>query len=403
MDGRAIHVVLGYHTPTMSLLRSLPVLMVPFLGGCFFGSGREPPPVEYSAGFFAAFDRMVDDTMARTSPGEKAATFDLEFARRVDEGPGADEVVAVGPTWDKVEAFLSIGRLSAEVMAPIEGAAQSRVEIFEHAADRVLRSDIAAITAWNRSVRDMGFPDTTRIEPTGELVWESLYLVLTASEHATQEVWVESGAWVEGAWVRTEGYQEQLWVDGYYEPVWEDGACVDEHIGTACDTVWVDEACYDVWVDEGYWESVCSAYDEEGSCVEWTDVWVDAGYYVTQCDPAYSYEECTDIYETVCEPGQWVDVWIEGHWVEGAWIPGELVWVEGYWADTSGYRIVALPEQEAAILEAGISFVASFGTARVGEDCYVRLDDALAQSAGSPAESAVKLSRDAILACLSRD
>jgi hypothetical protein len=385
----------------MSLLRSLPVLMVPFLGGCVFGSEKALPPVEYSAGFFVEFDQMVDATMARGSLDDQATTFRVEFARRLEEGPGPDEVVAVGPTWDKVEAFLSIGQLSAAVMAPVEGAVQSRVDIFGHAADRVLRSDTAAITGYNRKVRDMGFPEATRIEPTGELVWESLYLVLTASEHATQDVWAESGTWVEGAWIRTEGYREELWVEGYYEPVWEDGACIDEYIGTQCDTVWVDETCDDVWIDDGYWESGCTAYDEEGYCVEWTDVWVDTGYYETQCDPAYSYESCTDMYETVCEPGQWVDVWVEGHSVEGAWIPGELVWVEGYWADTSGYQTVALPAEEAAILEAGISYVASFGPERVGEDCYVRLDEALAQSAGSPAESAVKLSRDAILACLS--
>ncbi|MDC3958089.1 hypothetical protein [Polyangium jinanense] len=386
----------------MGLLRSLSLLMVPFLGGCFFGSGdRELPPVEYSPGFFAAFDQMVDDTMSRGSLDEKARTLDAEFARRVDEGPGPNEVVAVGPTWDKVETFLSIGLLSAEIMAPIDGSEQSRVDILGHAADRVLRSDTEAIATWNRTVRDMGFADA-RIEPTGELVWESLYLVLTESEHAYQDVWVESGTWVEGAWVRTDGYYEQLWVDGYYESVWQDGACYDEYVSTECDTYTVEETCYDVYVEDGYWESYCSGYDDEGNCVEWTDEWVDTGYYETQCDPAYSYEECTDLYETVCDPGQWVDIWIEGHWVEGAWVPGELVWVEGYWSDTSGYRTVALPAQEAEILETGIAYVASLGPERVGADCYARLDEALVKSGESPPESAVKLSRGAILSCLSQ-
>ncbi|MDI1451690.1 hypothetical protein [Polyangium sp. 6x1] len=387
---------------TTSLLRALSLLMVPVLGGCISGCGghRELPPVEYSEGFFAAFDQMIDETMSRGSLDDQARTLDIEFARRVDEGPGLEEVVAVGATWEKVETFLSIGLLSAEIMAPIEGSAQSRVDMFEHAADRVLRSDTTALVAWNRTVRDMGFSE--RKEPTGEIVWESLYLVLGESEHAYQDVWVESGTWVEGSWVHTDGYYEQLWIDGYYESVWQEGACSDAYVGTECDTYYVEESCYDVWIDEGYWESTCSAYDEEGNCVEWSDAWVSTGgYYETECDPAYSYEECTDVYETVCEPGEWLDTWIEGHWIEGAWIPGELVWVEGYWSDTSGYRTVALPVQEAEILDAGITYVASFGPERVGDDCYARLDEALVQSAESPPESDVKLSRDAILACLS--
>ncbi|HVK69171.1 MAG TPA: hypothetical protein VM694_32155, partial [Polyangium sp.] len=95
----------------MTSIRSLWVLMVPLLGGCV--TNREPPPVQYSDGFFAAFDQMMDDTMSRGTQGDQARTLDVEFARRVDEGPGPDEVVAVGTTWDKVEAFLSIGLLSA--------------------------------------------------------------------------------------------------------------------------------------------------------------------------------------------------------------------------------------------------------------------------------------------------
>ncbi|TKD07953.1 hypothetical protein [Polyangium fumosum] len=383
----------------MTSLRSLWVLMVPLLGGCV--TNREPPPVQYSDGFFAAFDQMMDDTMSRGTRGDQARTLDVEFARRVDEGPGPDEIVAVGATWDKVEAFLSIGLLSADVMAPIDGSEQSRVDIFGHAADRVLRSDHEAIAAWNETVRSMNFPDDVRMEPTGEIVWESLYLVLTASEHASQEVWIERGAWVEGAWVRSDGYYEQLWVDGYSESLWEEGACYDEYVDTECETYWVEASCYEVWIDDGYWESYCSAYDDEGNCVEWTDEWVDTGYSETQCDPGYYEEDCTDIYETVCDPGQWVDVWTEGHWVEGAWIPGELSWVEGYWADTSGYETVALPAQEAEILAAGINYVAGFGPERVGGDCYAGLDDALATGATSAPENAVKLSRDAILACLS--
>ncbi|MRG90707.1 hypothetical protein [Polyangium spumosum] len=384
----------------MNLLRSVPVLLVPLLGGCFV---RGPlPPIEYSAGFFAAFDRMVDATLSRGTLEHQAQTFDVEFARRVDEGPGPGEVVAVGPTWEKVETFLSIGRLSAEIMAPIEGSAQNRVDMFTDAADRVLRSDVEALDLWNQKIGGMGYPDTERVEPTGELVWESLYLVLTESEHATQDIWVESGTWVEGAWIRTEGYYEELWVEGYYEPVWQDGGCWDEYVSTACETVWVEESCYDVWIEDGYWESVCTAIDEEGYCLEWTDVWVDAGYYETQCDPGYQAEQCTDFYETVCDPGQWVDVWVEGHWIEGAWIPGELVWMDGYWADTSSWQTVALPAEEAAILDAGISYVAAFGPERVGADCYSRLDAALVSAAESPPESAVMLSREAILACLSR-
>ncbi|MDI1451514.1 hypothetical protein [Polyangium sp. 6x1] len=54
-------------------------------------------------------------------------------------------------------------------------------------------------------------------------------------------------------------------------------------------------------------------------------------------------------------------------------------------------------------MRAGITYVAAFGPERVGEGCYARLDGALALSDGSTPESAVKLTREAIQACLSKD
>jgi len=62
---------------------------------------------------------------------------------------------------------------------------------------------------------------------------------------------------------------------------------------------------------------------------------------------------------------------------------------------------VALPAQEAEILATGITYVAGFGPERVGDDCYARLDEALATGATEAPENAIKLSRNAILACLS--
>jgi len=399
--------------PSLLAARSLVIRLVivtalPGLGGCFiFGWGsdreiepRELPDIEYSPGFFAEFDQMMDETTARGSLDEQARTLDGEFAAYLEDGPGQDEVYAVGTTWEKVEAFLEIGLLSAEIMDPITGSERNQVDIFGNAADRVLRSDVAAIDAWNQTALDMGFNDAAQ-QITGDIVGESLYLVLTESEQAYRQVWVESSEWVEGYWARSEGYYEQLWVEGYYDVVWQDGACYDDYVGTDCDSYWVDDSCHDVWVDDGYWDTYCSYYDEWGNCIEWSDEWVDTGYYETYCDSGYYAEDCYDVYDTVCEEGQWVDVWVDGYYVQGAWIPGELYWVEGYWADTSGYQTMALPEQEAEILAAGIGIVTSLGPERVGEACFTELDEAVQVSSDLQPEVAAQTLRDAVLDCLS--
>jgi hypothetical protein len=380
----------------MSFLRHLSLLVVPFLGGCF-AFDSQLPPVIYSSGFFATFDGMVNETMAQGSAEGKASTLASEFNWRVNEGPSADEVHAVGSTWDKVRAFLDIGLLSAEVMASVNESAHPRVDIFADAADRVRRSDFIAITSWNQSV------DTKeQLRPTAEIVWESLYLVLTESAHAQRKVSTAKGQWVDGHFTRTAGSRQNLWVNGYDQTVWHDETCYDEYVGTECSSVWVPESCTDVWIEDGYWESTCTASDEDGNCVEWTDVWVDTGYYETQCVEGYYQEQCTDVYQTVCDPGYWEDRYIPAHTVEGVSIPGQLSWVEGHEAEAAGERIEVLPEQEAAILGLGIEYVLSFGPDYVKGSCSTELTAAREAFTVETPENSIKISREAILYCLSR-
>ena len=380
----------------MSLLRHLSLLVVPFLGGCL-AFDSTPPPVIHSSGFFAAFDRMVDETMAQSSADGQAATFTSEFSWRVNEGPSVDEDHAVGSTWDKVSAFLDIGLLSAEVMASVNNSAHQRVDIFADAADRVLRSDYLAITSWNQNV------DTSKqLRPTADIVWESLHLVLTESAHAQRKVSTPKGAWIDGHWTRKPGSQHNLWVNGYYQTVWHDETCQDEFVGTECTSIWIAESCTDVWIDDGYWESTCTQYDDDDNCVEWIDVWVDTGYYETQCVDAHYEDQCTDVYQTVCDPEYWEDIYIPAHSVEGVSIPGELSWVEPHEADATTERIEVFPEQEAAILGLGIEYVLSFGPDYVQGSCLTELEAAHDAFATEAPEDSIKVSRNAILHCLSR-
>lgn len=383
----------------MTLLRALPLLMVPLLGGCIAGD-QQLPSFSHSPGFFVSFHRMVEDSKSLGPVDKQASALRSGFALHAKNGPSFDEAYAAGPTWDKVRSFLDIGLIAGDVMAPIEGSSQNRVDIFLDAADRVHRSDFVAITAWNQQALDMGFAEET-IEHTGEIVWESLYLVLSESEHAERQVHVEKGNWVDGYWTRAKGHYKNLWMDGYNETIWREGSCRDEYVGTECSSYWVPEACYDVWVDDGYYDTYCSAYDEDGNCVEWTEEWVSTGYYETQCDPGYYQEECVDVYQTVCDPGQWIDVWIDGRYVPNAWIPGDLEWVEGHVADAPADLTVVFVPEEAAILAQGIEYVASFGPEWVKGDCLTRLDDAVAAYTIDPPETSIKTSRDAILYCIS--
>ncbi len=378
----------------MSLLRHLSLLVVPFVGGCF---NSQPSSIDYSPGFFDSFDLMVDNTQARGTDETKAATFTTEFNRRVNDGPSQDELYAVGPTWDKVRSFLDIGILSAEVMATVNDSAHPRVDIFADAADRVLRSDYVAITSWNQSVDSQ-----QTIQPTAEIVWESLYLVLTESAHAERLVSTTKGEWVEGYWTRGPEAHKDLWVNGYYESVWQNGSCYDKFVSTECSSYWMPESCTDVWIDDGYWESTCTGYDEDGNCVELTDEWVDTGYNETQCVAEQYVEECTDIYQSVCDPGKWLDVWIAAHSVQGVSIPGELSWVEQHLAEAPSERFEALPEQESAILALGIEYVLSFGPAFVQGTCRTNLEAARSTFDVETPEVSIKTSRDAILHCLSK-
>jgi hypothetical protein len=378
----------------MSLLRNLSLLVVPFVSGCI---DSPPPPIDYSPGFFDSFDIMVDNTNARGTDDTKATTFAAEFNRRVNDGPSPVELYAVGPTWDKVRAFLDIGILSAEVMATVNDSAHPRVDIFADAADRVLRSDYVAITSWNQSVDSQ-----MTIQPTAEIVWESLYLVLTESGHAERKVSTAKGEWVEGYWTRGPDEYKSFWVPGYYESVWRDGTCRDNYVRTDCSSYWVPETCSDVWIDDGYWESYCSGYDDNGDCVEWTDEWVDTGYYESQCAAEQYVEDCTDVYQTVCDPGQWLDIWIAAHRVEGAAIPGRLSWVEKHLAEAASERFEALPEQEATILALGIEYVLSFGPDYVQGTCFTNLEAARSSYDVETPEVSIKASRDAIVQCLSQ-
>jgi hypothetical protein len=380
----------------MSFLRRLSLLVVPFLGGCFVVDSQ-PSPINHSPGFFAEFDRMVTDTMVRGNADEKASIFVGEYTRRADDGPHLDEVYAAGPTWDKVQAFLDIGIVSAEVMASVNDTAHHRVDIFADASDRVLRSDYVAITSWNQSVSDK-----YTMQPTTEIVWESLYLVLVESAHAERSVATAKGEWIEGHWMRGADLHKNLWVNDYYESVWHDGTCHDDFVRSDCISTWIPEICTDVWIDDGYWDTTCSSYDSDGNCVEWTDTWVDTGYYETQCTAAYYAEECTDIYQTVCDAGQWQDIAIAAHAVDGVRIPGENTWIERRQVDVATEWKEALPEQEAAILALGIEYVASFGPNYVQPTCLKELDAARAAFNVEAPQDSIKISRNAILQCMSR-
>lgn len=379
----------------MSFVRRLSPMLVPFLGGCLINS--EPPPVDYSPGFFSDFERMVNTTNAQTSVDTKAATFTTEFDYRVKQGPSEYELYAAGPTWDKVRAFLDIGLLSSEIMASVNDSAQSRVDIYADAADWVLRSDYLAITSWNQNVSS-----DKMIRPTADIVWESLHLVLTESAHAEMKIPTTKGEWVAGHWTRTAKQSRDLWVKGYYETVWRDGSCHDEFVATECSSVWVPETCTDEWIDDGYWESTCSAYDDDGNCTEWTDTWVDTGYYESQCVDSHYEDQCTDVYQTVCVSGRWEDIWISSHTVEGATIPGELAWVEEHQAPETKERVEVLPEQEAAILALGIEYVLSFGPEYLLNTCASKLEEARTAYDTQAAEDSIRSSREAILHCLSQ-
>lgn len=381
----------------MTFFRHFSLLVVPFLGGCGLGDSQ-PSPVNYSPGFFATFDHMVDSTMAQQGlPDAKATTFTSEFVSRVEQGPNADEVHAVGSTWDKVRSFLDIGLISSDIMATVNDSAQSRVDIFADASDRVLRSDYLAITSWNQSVST-----AEQMLPTADIVWESLYLVLTESAHAQRKVQTAKGTWVDGYWMRIAEFKRDLWVNDYYQTIWKEPTCYDEYVKTDCISYWVEETCTDVWIDDGYWESTCTGYDENDSCVEWTDVWVSTGYYETQCVAGHYEEQCTDIYQTVCNPGHWDDILIGAHPVRGAPIPGELAWVLPHEAQAAGERIEVLPEQEAAILGLGIEYVLSFGPAYVQGSCRTQLEAAHLAYAEQTPEKSITTSRQAILHCLSK-
>lgn len=363
---------------------------------------QDLPPIEHSPGFFADFDRMVDDAMASGSEEAQAARLRMSYAKLLGEGAGEQETYAVGPTWDKIATFLEVGLRTADVMSDVEGAAPNRVAIYSAASDRVLRSDLVAIEAWNQQVRGMGRAEAT-LEPTGDLAWASLDLVLASSEQAVVQRWLESGEWIEGYYERSQGHYEEVWVPGYYEPVWQEGSCWEVYTGTECDTTWVDEYCYDEYVDDGYWESSCNEYDEWGDCVSWTDYWVDQGYWVSDCDPGYFIEECWDLYDLVCEDGQWVDLWVEGYSTRGPWIPGETYWVEGHWEDTSGYRAVVLVEEEARILVEGVSIVLDHGPEILGIECYEGLERALSRTSDLPMVDVGGALREAIWECLTED
>lgn len=374
----------------------------PVLTGCdIFGWGEpDLPPLVHSPGFFADFEQMVNDSLEAGSPAQQASALDAGFTEALEDGPDADETVAVGAIWTKVSAYLEIGLRTAAVMEGVAGAEQNRVTMLTSAADVVLRTDVPALRDWNQRVTDLGEADAA-IAPTGDIVWTSLNLTLTEAEQTTVQVWVESGEWIDGYWERSPGYYLEIWVPGYYESVWQDGSCYDVYDHTECTTYWQDGYCYDEWIDAGYWDSACTAWDEWGNCVEWSDVWVDTGYYQTICDQGGYYDECIDVYQTVCEEGGWVDVWVEGYYTQGPWIPGETYWVEGYWADTSGYEPRVMVEEELEILREGVDVVLAFDPGVVSDGCRAGLQAALDDSAQAPLEGAGQIVRDAIISCMS--
>jgi hypothetical protein len=378
----------------MSLLRSFSLLLVPLLGGCTIDS--TPAEVIHSPGFFAQFENMVDTTMAQGTNETKAATFKNEFLWRVNEGPRADELYAVYNTWDKVRAFLDIGIVAGEVMEGVNDSAQSRVDIHRDAADRVLRSDYLAVTTRNQSGGGVDIP------VTGEIVWESLHLVLTESAHAQRKVTTAKGTWVDGYWTRGPESKQSFWMEGYYETLWRKGTCRDEYVNTECSSFWIDPSCNDVLIDDGYWESTCTEYDDEGSCIGYSDTWVDTSYYEQQCVDGYYEEQCTDIYQTVCEAGRWEDVWMNSRTINDVSIPGEPVWVEEHETTTTEERIEVLPAEEAMILQLGIEYVLSFGPSYLDSACQAKLEAAHTAYASSAPEISVKTSRGAILYCLSK-
>lgn len=381
----------------MLSLRSFSLIAVFVLAGC---GNSEPSDVVHSPGFFSEFDQMVDNTMARASADQRTTIFKNEFVQHVNSGPRADELYAVDHTWDKVRAFMDIGIVAGEVLEGVNDSAQLRVDIHRDAADWVLRSDYVAITSRNSWVSDKNF-----IRPTGEIVWESLYLLLTESAHAQRKLPTAKGEMVPGHWTRAPGARQSFWMKDYYETIWHEGVCRDELVQTECSSVWISGGCSDVLIDDGYWESTCSEYDENGDCVTWVDSWVDTSYYETQCVDGYYDEQCTDIYQSVCEPGRWEDQLIPAQTMENVWVPGEPKWVDAYEAPKAEERIEVLPAEEAMILALGIEYILSYGPSYVDSACQAKLDAAHAaysSSSSTAPEISVKTSRGAILYCMSK-
>lgn len=380
-----------------ALLLSLTSLFI--ATGCGLFDDDPLPPVNYSDGFFTNFDSAVKSARAQETSAAEASRFRFLFADALDEGPGEDELACSGPTWEKVSTFLEIGLHTADVLDGVSDAEPNRVAMYEAAADVILRSDVAAVEDYNERVREMGRSEA-QLASTGNLTWASLDLVLTLSEQTVVQRWIESEEWVEGHHERREGYYEDVWVPGYTDTYWQEGSCWDEWVGSDCESYWVDDYCWDEYVADGYWESYCAEYDEWGHCVYYDEYWVDEGYYETYCEPGYYEDVCWDVYETVCQEGQWVDYWVEGYWTQGPWIPGETYWVEGYWADTSGYRSVALLDEEAEILAQGVQVLLSRGEEAIGESCHEELDSALVAAASREGEEASETLRSAIMTCL---
>jgi len=371
-----------------------------FLPGCFlFGEEQELPSVEHSPGFFAELDGMVDRARSAPNAEQQARDLELGFNEALVAGARPDETVALGSTWTKVETFLEIGLRSSAVMEGVEGGETNRVEMLGVAAERALRCDFPAIEAYNDEVQSMGRSESI-LQRTGPIGRESLDLVLSESEYAQVQRWVESGQWVDGHYERLEGRYEQLWVDAYWETVWQEGSCWDEYLGDDCQTYWVEGTCYDVYVDNGYWDTVCDAYDAWGECLYSSDVWVDAGWWDTVCESGYYAEDCVGLYETVCQEGAWVDVLIDGYWTVGPWIPGQDVWVEGYWLDTSGWQWTMLLDEEAQILSAGIDVVLANVAGSLEPACLTQLAEARDGAEQIDAGGAGQMLRDAIMGCL---
>lgn len=379
----------------MKTLRSFSLLLVPLVVGCGIDSG--PRDVIHSPGFFSEFDTMVDNTMLRGTHEEKTTTFKNEFLRHVNNGPRSDELHAVGNTWDKVRAFLDIGIVAGEVLEGVNDSAQSRVDIHRDAADWVLRSDYLPILSHNEWVNDKYL-----IRPTGEIVWESLHLLLTESAHAQRKIPTAKGDVVEGHWTRAEGSKQTFWMPSHIQTVWRDETCREELAATECTSIWVDGGCSDVLIEDGYWESTCSEYDENGDCIGWTDTWVDTSYYESQCYDGYYEEQCTNYYETVCDPGYWEDLPIAAQNVYNVWVPGEPKWVDGYEAQKAEDRIEVLPAEEAMILALGIEYVLSYGPSYLDNACQAKLEAAHTAYSSSEPQISIKTSRGAILYCLSK-